>query len=305
MADEMKGKVAIVTGAGGGIGREIAMQMALAGAKVVVNDIGASVNGEGTNAGPAQKVVDEIVAAGGQAVADMHSVATWDSAHAIVATALSAFGRIDCVVNNAGILRDRMFFRMNDEEWKSVIDVHLNGAFYVSRAAAPHFKEQGSGAYVHMSSTSGLVGNIGQTNYGAAKIGIAGLSKNIALDMAKFNVRSNCISPFAYTRMIGSVPTDTPELAARVKKFETMMTAAQIAPVAVYLASDGAAEVNGQIFAVRGNEIILMSQPRPIRSAHRAGGWTPQTIGEEAMAAMKADFLGLEKSSDVFSSDPA
>ena len=304
MARELAGKVAVVTGAGNGIGRAIAMQMAAAGAKVVVNDIGASLSGEGTDDGPAQQVVKEIIAAGGQAVADTHSVASWDSAHAIIGTALDSFGRIDAVVNNAGILRDRMFFKMSADEWKSVIEVHLNGAFFVSRAAANHFKDQGSGSYVHMSSSAGLVGNLGQTNYGAAKIGIAGLSKNIAVDMAKFNVRSNCICPFAFTRMVGSIPTDTPEKAKKVAQVAAMLTAGHIAPMAVYLASDAAAEVNAQVFAVRGNEIMLMSQPRPIRSVHRDGGWTPQTIGEHAIKAMKPHFFGLEKSSDVFNWDP-
>jgi NAD(P)-dependent dehydrogenase (short-subunit alcohol dehydrogenase family) len=188
----LRNKVALVTGAGGGIGRDFALAMAAAGACVVVNDIGASVSGEGRDAGPAQKVVDEIVAAGGKAAASTDSVSEWESANRIVQTALDAFGRIDVVVNNAGILRDRFFFNMSVEEWRSVIDVHLNGSFYVSRAAAPHFKSQQSGCYVHMTSTSGLVGNLGQANYSAAKLGIVGLSKSIALDMAKYQVRSNC-----------------------------------------------------------------------------------------------------------------
>ena len=206
MTDMMKDKVVVVTGSGGGIGREFALLMAAEGAKVVVNDIGASVSGEGKDAGPAQKVVDEIRAKGGQAVANTDSVATWMSANAIIKTAIDNFGRIDCVVNNAGILRDRMFFKMNPEEWSAVIDVHLNGTFYVSRAAATYFREQESGAYVHMTSTSGLIGNIGQANYGAAKLGITALSKMIAMDMARYHVRSNCIAPFAWSRMIGSIP---------------------------------------------------------------------------------------------------
>ena len=170
------------------------------------------------------------------------------------------------VVNNAGILRDRFFFNMSVEEWRAVIDVHLNGSFYVSRAAAP-FKNQNSGCYVHMTSTSGLVGNLGQANYSAAKLGIVGLSKSIALDMAKYKVRSNCISPFAWSRMIGSIPAETDEQRARVEKLKAMETG-KIAPLAVYLASDN--DVTGQIFAVRANEIFLMSQSRPLRSVHRA-----------------------------------
>src|SRR5688572_24803433 len=228
----LEGKAVLVTGAGGGIGRDFALALAAAGAKVVVNDIGASVKGEGRDAGPAQRVVHEITERGGTAVANTDSVAEWESANKIIQAALDAYGRIDVVINNAGILRDRFFFNMSVEEWRAVIDVHLNGSFYVSRAAAPHFKSQQSGCYVHMTSTSGLVGNLGQANYSAAKLGIAGLSKSIALDMAKHNVRSNCISPFAWSRMIGSIPTETEDQKARVEKLKSMETA-KIAPLAV------------------------------------------------------------------------
>src|SRR3989440_8567877 len=214
----LKNKVALVTGAGGGIGRDFALAMAAAGASLVVNDIGTSVKGEGRDAGPAETVCKEITKAGGKAVPSTDSVAEWESANRIVQCALDSFGRIDIVVNNAGILRDRFFFNMSVEEWRAVIDVHLNGSFYVSRAAAPHFKSQESGCYVHMTSTSGLVGNLGQANYAAAKLGIVGLSKSIALDMAKYGVRSNCIAPFAWSRMIGSIPTETDDQKARVEK---------------------------------------------------------------------------------------
>jgi NAD(P)-dependent dehydrogenase (short-subunit alcohol dehydrogenase family) len=299
----LSGKTVLVTGAGGGIGRDFALAMAAAGANVVVNDIGTSVKGEGRDAGPAQKVVDEIKARGGKAVASTDSVAEWEAANRIVQCAVDSFGRIDVVVNNAGILRDRFFFNMSVEEWRAVIDVHLNGSFYVARAAAPHFKSQESGCYVHMTSTSGLVGNLGQANYSAAKLGIAGLSKSIALDMAKFKVRSNCISPFAFSRMIGSIPTETPDQRARVEKLKSMETA-KIAPLAVYLASDAARDVTGQIFAVRANEIFLMSQSRPLRSVHRAEGWTPDSIASQAIPSLKAHFYALERSQDVFSWDP-
>jgi len=268
-----------------------------------VNDLGTSVKGEGKDAGPAQKVVDEIKAKGGKAAASADSVADWESANRIVQTALDAFGRIDVVVNNAGILRDRFFFNMSVEEWRAVIDVHLNGSFYVSRAAATHFKSQQSGCYVHMTSTSGLVGNLGQANYSAAKLGIAGLSKSIALDMAKYNVRSNCISPFAWSRMIGSIPTETDDQKARVEKLKFMETA-KIAPLAVFLASDQAKDVTGQIFAVRANEIFLMSQSRPLRSVHRSDGWTPETIAAHAIPSLRDHFYRLDRSQDVFSWDP-
>jgi NAD(P)-dependent dehydrogenase (short-subunit alcohol dehydrogenase family) len=303
MAKLLDGKVVVVTGAGGGIGRDIALAAGAAGASVVVNDIGASLTGEGRSVGPAQAVVEEIVAAGGRATASTDSVADWDAANRIVKTAIDSFGRIDGVVNNAGILRDRLFFNMSIEEWRAVIDVHLHGAFHVSRAAAPYFKSQGAGSYVNMTSTSGLIGNFGQANYAAAKLGVAALSKSIALDMAKFDVRSNCISPFAWSRMIASIPTDTPEQQARVAKLQRMETA-KIAPMVVYLLSDLAAGVTGQIFGVRANELMLFSQNRPVRSVARAEGWTAETIAEHAIPAMRAQFYALDRSQDVFSWDP-
>jgi NAD(P)-dependent dehydrogenase (short-subunit alcohol dehydrogenase family) len=299
----LQGKVVLVTGAGGGIGRDFALAMAAAGAKVLVNDLGTSVRGEGKDTGAAQKVVDEIRAAGGTAAANADSVADWESANRIVQCAIDNFQRLDIVVNNAGILRDRFFFNLSPDDWRAVIDVHLNGSFYVSRAAAPHFKSQQSGCYVHMTSTSGLVGNLGQANYAAAKLGIVGLSKSIALDMAKYAVRSNCISPFAWSRMIGSIPTETAEQQARVEKLKSMETA-KIAPLAVFLSSEEAKDVTGQIFAVRANEIFLMSQSRPLRSVHRAEGWTPEAVGTHAIPALRAHFYPLDRSQDVFSWDP-
>jgi NAD(P)-dependent dehydrogenase (short-subunit alcohol dehydrogenase family) len=304
---QLSGKAVLVTGAGGGIGRDFALAMAAAGASVLVNDIGTSVKGEGSDAGPAQKVADEInqnfASRGASAVANTDSVAQWESANNIVMAAVEAFGRLDVVINNAGILRDRFFFNLSPDDWRAVIDVHLNGSFYVARAAAPHFKSQESGCYIHMTSTSGLVGNLGQANYSAAKLGIAGLSKSIALDMAKYHVRSNCISPFAWSRMIGSIPAETEDQKARVEKLKAMETS-KIAPLAVFLASEEGKDVTGQIFAVRANEIFLMSQSRPLRSVHRAEGWTPETIGAHAIPALRAHFYPLERSQDVFSWDP-
>ena len=301
----VEGKVVVVTGAGRGIGRGFALLMAEHGAKVVVNDIGGSVAGEGADKAPATEVVEMIRARGGEAVASADSVSDPKSAERIVETALDSFGRIDAVVNNAGILRDGIFHKMTDEMWHGVIDVHLHGSFYVSRAAAAHFRKQSSGCYVHMTSTSGLVGNVGQANYAAAKLGIMGLSKSIALDMARFRVRSNCISPFAWSRMIGSIPVNTPEAQARVEKLK-QMTPEKIAPMAVYLCSHAAdqANVTGQIFGVRNNEIFLFSQPRPLRAVQRGDGWTPETIAEQAIPALKAHFYPLEVSADVFSWDP-
>lgn len=285
MGDMLKGKVAVVTGSGSGIGRDFALAFAASGASVIVNDV--SKSPEGVSA--AQRVVDEIKAAGGNAAASTDSVAEWQSGQRIVEAALDHFGRIDCVVNNAGIVRDRFFFNMSLEEWRAVVDVHLNGSFFVARAAAPHFKNQNSGAYVHMTSTSGLIGNLGQANYSAAKMGIAGLSKSIALDMAKFNVRSNCIAPWAWTGMTATIP-DTPENRPRIEKMKKM-EASKIAPLAVYLASDAAAKVSGQIFGVRANEIYFFNQIRMIRSVHRSEGWTPETIAEHAMPAFESSFF--------------
>jgi NAD(P)-dependent dehydrogenase (short-subunit alcohol dehydrogenase family) len=297
----VEGKVVVVTGAG--IGRDIALAMAREGARLVVNDIGASVSGEGHDGGPAQAVVNEIKAIGGEAVANTDSVSESRSAGRIIETALDSFGRIDVVVNNAGILRDRFFHKMSVDEWDAVIKVHLYGAFHVSHAAAPHFKEQASGNYIHMTSTSGLIGNFGQANYSAAKLAVAALSKSIALDMRKFNVRSNCIAPFAWSRMIGSIPTDTPEEQARVARIK-QMTPAKIAPLAVCLASEVSSATNGQIFAVRNNEIFLISQPRPVRSVHRSEGWTPQSVAAHALPALQASYFDLDRSGDVFSWDP-
>jgi NAD(P)-dependent dehydrogenase (short-subunit alcohol dehydrogenase family) len=299
----LRERVVIVTGAGRGIGRDIALAMAAEGAAVVVNDIGASIGGEGADGTPAEEVAALIRADGGRAIVDTHSVADWDGAFAMVAATMKAYGRIDAVVNNAGILRDRAFHKMDIDEWRAVIDVNLTGVFNVSRAAAPVFRQQESGSFVHITSTSGLIGNIGQANYGAAKAGVAALSRTIATDMKRFNVRSNCIAPFAFTRMVGSIPTNRPEMAAKVEKARRMESR-KIAPMAVYLASGLASHVTGQVFSVRANEIFLMSQPRPLRSVHRSEGWSARTIAEHGIPAMQSDFYGLDVSADVFSWDP-
>jgi NAD(P)-dependent dehydrogenase (short-subunit alcohol dehydrogenase family) len=303
MADIVKGKTAIVTGAGRGIGRGIARLFAREGARVLVCDIGASLQGEGNDAGPAQETVNAIKKVGGEAIASTLSITEPKNAEAIVKSALDAFGRVDILVNNAGILRDVIFHKMSWSDWSDVIGVHLNGSFNMSRAVAPLFREQGSGSFVHMTSTSGLVGNFGQANYMAAKLGIMGLSRGIALDMARFNVRSNCIAPFAFTRMIESIPTQSEQDKKRIEAFQRM-TPEKIAPLAIYLGSDAAADINGQIFSVRNNEIYLFNQPRPIKTIHRAEGWTPEQLATELKPALAASFTALERSEDVFNWDP-
>lgn len=299
----MAGKVAVVTGGGRGIGRAIALGLAAEGASVVVVDIGASLAGSGQDAGPAQEVVAEIEAMGGAALASTLSIVEPANGERIVAAAVERFGRLDAVVNNAGILRDTMFHKMSHEDWNDVIQVHLMGSFLLSRAAATQFRAQNSGAYVHMTSTSGLIGNFGQANYMAAKMGMVGLSRSIALDMQRYNVRSNCIAPFAWSRMTSSLPTETEEQRRRVERFQ-QMTPEKIAPLAVWLASDKAADVSGQIFGVRNNELYLFSQPRPVRSVQMSEGWTPELVDTVAKGAFAAGLTPLERSSDVFTWDP-
>jgi NAD(P)-dependent dehydrogenase (short-subunit alcohol dehydrogenase family) len=299
----LRDKVAVVTGAARGIGREIALLMASLGAKVVVNDYGGTAAGDGATAVPADEVVGEIKTAGGEAVASYDSVATMAGGRNIVETAVKAFGRVDIVVNNAGILRDRMIFNMSEEEWDAVIDTHLKGSFAVTRAAAPLMREQKSGRVINMTSTSGLVGNVGQANYAAAKLGIVGLTRVTALDMARYNVTANCISPFAWTRMIGTIPTQTPAQQARVEKIKKM-SPAHIAPLAAFLASDEAKDVSGQVFGVRGKEIMLFSHHRPLMRIHHAEGWTVERLADIFPGTMQQHLIPLETSGQYFNYDP-
>jgi NAD(P)-dependent dehydrogenase (short-subunit alcohol dehydrogenase family) len=299
----LKDKVVVVTGGARGIGREIALLMATCGARVVVNDYGGSETGAGTTTTPADEVVTEIRRGGGQAVGNYDSVATMAGGERIVQTALDTFGRIDVVVNNAGILRDRMIFNMSEEEWDAVINTHLKGSFSVTRAAAPHMRTQKSGRFINMTSTSGLVGNVGQANYAAAKLGIVGLTRVTALDMARYNVTANCISPFAWTRMIGTIPTETEAQKARVEKIKKM-SPAHIAPVAAFLASDYAKDINGQIFGVRGKEIMLFGHHRPLMRVHHAEGWTVERLAEIFPGTMQHHMIPLETSGQYFNYDP-
>ena len=303
MGQMLEGKSIIVTGAGRGIGRAIAMMLAESGANVLVNDVGASAQGEGSDSSPAAEVVADINSSGGNAVANYNSVSESENAEAIVQTCLDKFGSVDGLVNNAGILRDTIFHKMSEEQFDVVMNVHVKGSFNMSRACAPHFRAQNSGCFVHMTSTSALIGNLAQANYMAAKLGVVGLSKSIALDMSRYNVRSNCISPFAYSRLIGTLPSETDEQQARLKKIK-QMTPEKIAPLATALFGDAAADVSGQIFAVRNNEIFLMSQPRPIRSVQTSDGWTPETVSSRVFEAFKGSMYGLDVTADVFTWDP-
>jgi NAD(P)-dependent dehydrogenase (short-subunit alcohol dehydrogenase family) len=302
-SNPLEGKVMLVTGAGGGIGRAIAMEAAKAGASVVVNDIGAALDGRRESSAASQDVVAAIKAAGGKAIANGDDVSDPAGAQAMVKQAVDAFGRLDAVVNNAGILRDCFFHKMSYQDFDAVVKVHLYGTFNVSRAAVDVMREQGAGSLIHMTSTSGLIGNLAQANYSAAKLGIAALSKSLALDLRRWNIRSNCIAPFAWSRMTSSIKVDSPEQAARVNRMKEM-SPEKIAPVALYLASDAGAETSGQIFAVRNNEIFLMSQPRPVRSVQRSEGWNIDTVANHAIPALRGSYVPLDVSADVFCWDP-
>ena len=299
----LDGKVAVVTGAGGGIGREIALALAAEGVSIVVNDIGVSLSGDGGSESPAQETSGLITQKGGKAVISNESVSSWASAQLVIKKAIDTFGKIDIIVNNAGILRDTIFHKMDPTDWENVINVHLNGSFYISRAAAPFFREQNSGSFVHMTSTSGLIGNFGQANYSAAKLGIVGLSKSIALDMSRYNVRSNCIAPFAWSRMTNSIPSNTDAERERVERLKKM-TPDKNAPLAVFLASEAAKDISGQIFSARLNEIFIFNQNRPVKSVHSENGWTPEWIAERALPAFKNSLTPNDRSGDVFSWDP-
>lgn len=301
----LEGKVVLVTGAAGGIGKECALLAAREGAKVVVNDLGGGLSGaDAGDAGPAEATAAEIRAAGGEAVSNSDSVTDMDAVKGMVQQAIDTFGGLHAVVNPAGILRDRMFHKMDDADWDKVIEVHLRGAYNVSRATVEHFRNQGEGSYVHFTSTTGLIGNIGQANYAAAKLGVAGLSRIIAMEGGAKGVRSNVIAPFAWTRMIASIPVTDEASAQRVGRMRDSMRADQVAQLTIALASPESSAVNGQIFGVRGNEVILFSQPRPVRNMANTEGWTPRSLLDVALPAMKNSFFDTGASASVFPYDP-
>jgi len=293
----LRGKVAVVTGAGRGIGRGVALELAEQGAKVVVNDYGVSLDGREPTSDPANAVVEEIRAAGGEAVANGNSVAEWDSAKAIIDQAVSAFGRLDIVVTCAGFLRDRMIFNMNEEEWDAVLGVHLKGTFNCVRHAAPIMREQRGGRLITFSSGAGMFGNPGQANYGAAKAGISGLTKVVARDLGRYGVTANSICPVAATRM---TMTEATLKAREIRKQQGIvreesalrelenLKPEDVGPMVAFLASDHAANVNGQIFLCAGTSYSLLALPRAEKTLYKEGRWTldeldqliPQTLAD-------------------------
>jgi len=284
MGNRLKDRVAVVTGAGRGIGRGIALLLAQEGAAVVVNDLGGNVDGSGADTTPAQEVVDTIRAAGGRAIANADSVAEFRSAENIVQTAVKEFGRIDILINVAGILRDRMVFNLSEDDWDSVIRVHLKGTWNTCRHASAVMRQQKFGRIVNFSSTSGLYGNSGQANYGAAKDGVAALTRVISRELGKYGVTVNAIAPVAATRMTATVGQAARD--ARAKRGITAgapttqlrMEPEDVAPMVVYLTTDAARDINGQFFLIRGGVISLLNGPAPARTIVKRGRWTPQEI---------------------------
>jgi NAD(P)-dependent dehydrogenase (short-subunit alcohol dehydrogenase family) len=295
MGQRLKDRVAVVTGAGRGIGRGIALLLAQEGAAVVVNDLGGAIDGSGASSGPADEVVSEIKSKGGRAVANADSVADFKAAENIITTAVKEFGRLDILVNVAGILRDRMIFNLSEEDWDAVVKVHLKGTFNCVRHASVQMRQQKHGRIINFTSTSGLYGNSGQANYGAAKDGIAGLTRVVSRDLGKYGITVNAIAPVAATRMTATVSDQARE--ARAKRgisagapvVQMRMEPEDVAPMVVYLTTDNAKNINGQTFLIRGGVISLLNYPAPARTITKLGRWKP-----EELAAIFPSTFGMD-----------
>ncbi|MGI8549401.1 MAG: SDR family NAD(P)-dependent oxidoreductase [Dehalococcoidia bacterium] len=303
MAAMLEKKVAVVTGGGRGIGRAVALLLAREGARVVVADYGVNVDGTAPTSAPAEDVVEEICRLGGEALPAAHDVSTMQGGEAIIRTALDGFGRLDILVNVAGILRGRMIFNMNEEEWDAVIAVHLKGHFCTIKPASVLFRQQRSGRIINFTSAAGLAGNSGQANYGAAKAGIAGLTRVVAKDLGRYGVTCNCISPGAQTRMTKSVPQTANERRAAQGIGSAMggrstaapsidqMLPEQVAPMVAYLASDEAGNINGQIFQCMGGQVALVATPLPVRSIYTKGTWEPEELAKLVPGQLMVDYV--------------
>lgn len=288
MARKLENRVAVVTGSGRGLGRAEALALAAEGARIVVNDVGCNIDGTDISSSPAASVVEEIKRLGSDAVANFSSVSTPDGAADIIKSAIDTFGRLDILVNNAGIVRDRMVFNMTDEEWDSVIKVHLYGHFYCTRAACFHFRKQKSGRIINTSSMAGL-GMVGQSNYSAAKEGIVGFTRTVAIEMSRYGVTCNAIRPFAATRLF------TPEIqeswsklinkgipmpdSAKIDEI-ARLSPEMIAPLVVFLATDEATGINGKSFYISGGRIGIFSEPEITREINKVGTWTVAELAE-------------------------
>ncbi len=280
----LDGKVAVVTGAGRGLGRGYALALAAEGAAVVVNDISPE---------NARAVVDEIAAAGGRAAVNTDSVGDWEGARSLIEFGVRDFGRLDVLVNNAGILRDKTLIKMEEADFDAVVTVHLKGTFATAHFAAPHFREQGSGSIVNITSTSGLCGNIGQTNYSAAKAGILGMTRTWAQELSRYGVRTNAVVPTALTEMVRTIPGMgdlDPENLPDEMRDRYLGRPEEVAPLVVFLASDAAAGVNGQVFALGGNRLALWSHPQEVEVSLRPGGWDTAAV-EAAFTDTFADLM--------------
>jgi NAD(P)-dependent dehydrogenase (short-subunit alcohol dehydrogenase family) len=281
----------------------MALHLAREGARVVVNDLGGSVHGEGRDGSVAGKVVEEIKAEGGEAVANTDTVASWEGGHRIMETALDHYGRVDILVNNAGILRDQFIYQMSEEDWDAVVNVHLMGSFYCTRAAVPSMQKQLWGRILFITSTAGFIGTIAQSNYGAAKMGMLGLSRNVAIEMKRYNVTANCIAPFAWTRIPASIPAVTDEIKESVDRLFKDMGPEDVSPLVVFLASEGAAGITGQLFGVRGKEIFIFNQFRAVRSIHKAEGWSAPDLTDVLEPTFKQHLTPLDNSITFFDWD--